>query len=116
MATAWILAIKDKLVRSGEIVPNINSERLRKLNPILCDGIMLLGGRLARAPVSESVRHPVILPLDHHVTELLVGRVLKGTEGDKRSAWIRTKKRTETLCVLLRSCVCWSRTKFGCKG
>ena len=63
-------------MRRGEIVPNINSERLlntelsiityvqgvvfkeesqsslRKLNPILCDGIMLLGGRLARASVS----------------------------------------------------------------
>ena len=76
IGTAWILSIKDKLVRRGEIVPNINSERLlntelsiityvqgvvfkeesqsslRKLNPILCDGIMLLGGRLARASVS----------------------------------------------------------------
>ena len=91
VATAWILATKDKLVRSGEILPNINSERLRKLNPILCDGIMLLGGRLASAPVGESIRHPVILPSDYHVTELLVSHVLKGTEGDKRSARIRTK-------------------------
>ena len=94
-------------MRNGEVVSNINSERLLnaelsiikyvqsvvfkeeikdikthgkvkrqssliKLNPIMCDGIMLLGGRLARAPVSESVRYPVILPSDHHITELIV--------------------------------------------
>ncbi|XP_071479017.1 uncharacterized protein [Diadema antillarum] len=48
------------------------SSRLAKLNPIVHDGVLRVGGRLAKAPLSDDVKHPLILPHDHHVTNLLV--------------------------------------------
>ena len=107
IATAWLLAIKDSLVRGVKPVSGIDSVRmlsaelsiikyvqgvvfaedirdikengkvkrqspLRKLNPMLREGIVLLGGRLARAPVNEKVRYPIILPANHHLTTLII--------------------------------------------
>lgn len=43
-----------------------------KLKPILVEGIMRVGGRLRHAPVSDEVKHPIILPNHHHVTNLVV--------------------------------------------
>ena len=43
---------------------------LRKLNPVLIDGVIRVGGRLEKAQVSFEVKHPVIMPSKHHVTEL----------------------------------------------
>ena len=45
---------------------------LRKLNPVLHDKILRVGGRLERAPLSFDAKHPIILPNKHHVTELLI--------------------------------------------
>ena len=44
---------------------------LRKLCPILIDGILCIGGRLQNAPIPTEVKHPV-LPKKHHVTDLIV--------------------------------------------
>ena len=45
---------------------------LRKLNPVLIDDIICVGGRLERASISFSAKHPVILPNGHHVTDLII--------------------------------------------
>ena len=45
---------------------------LRKLNPILVDGILRVGGRIDMAAIGYQARHPIILPRTHHVTELIV--------------------------------------------
>ena len=45
---------------------------LRKLDPILVDGIIRVGGRIDKAPVCYDVRHPMILPGKHHVTALII--------------------------------------------
>ncbi|XP_006813137.1 uncharacterized protein LOC102800572 [Saccoglossus kowalevskii] len=45
---------------------------LRKLNPKLENGVLHVGGRLVNAPISQQARHPIILPHNHHVTELIV--------------------------------------------
>lgn len=47
-------------------------QKLRSLNPIMEDGILKVGGRLDRAPVSYELRHPAILPSKHQITELLI--------------------------------------------
>ena len=49
------------------------SSRLFNLNPILDDrGILRIGGRLRNSPEPYDVKFPIILPGDHHVSELLV--------------------------------------------
>lgn len=45
---------------------------LRKLNPIIQDGVLRVGGRLENALIPESQKHPIILPGNHHATELLL--------------------------------------------
>ena len=45
---------------------------LRKLCPILIDGILCVGGRLQNAPIPTEVKHPVLLPKKHHITDLIV--------------------------------------------
>ena len=42
---------------------------LRKLWPTLTDCV---GGRLQNAPIPTEVKHPVLLPKKHHVTDLIV--------------------------------------------
>ena len=45
---------------------------LCKLNPILDDGLLRVGGRLQHAPIDVNAKHPYILPNKHHLTDLIV--------------------------------------------
>ena len=45
---------------------------LFKLNPVLVDGTIRVGGRLQNARVSFDQKHPIILPHSHHVTDLVI--------------------------------------------
>ena len=45
---------------------------LRRLNPILENGILRVGGRLNYSCYEYSIRHPIILPKLHHVSELII--------------------------------------------
>ncbi|KAJ8049157.1 hypothetical protein HOLleu_01772 [Holothuria leucospilota] len=51
---------------------NPGLSQFRKLRPILFDGIIRVGGRLRRAPISDEVKHPTVLPNRHHVTNLVI--------------------------------------------
>ena len=55
---------KNKVFRSG---------RLYRLDPILSpDGVLLVGGRLQRAPLPMASRHQMILPGSHHIVDLII--------------------------------------------
>ena len=43
-----------------------------KLNPVIVDGILRVGGRLSQAPLPSNARCPIILPSSSHLTELLI--------------------------------------------
>ena len=43
-----------------------------KLNPQVHDGLLRVGGRIGHAPLSYDLKHPVILPYKHHVTDLII--------------------------------------------
>ena len=45
---------------------------LRKLNPVIFNGVICVEGRLERASIELSVKHPMILPAKHHVTDLVI--------------------------------------------
>jgi len=46
---------------------------LYKLNPVVhSDGLLRVGGRIAKAPLDYSLKHPLILPSTDHVTRLIV--------------------------------------------
>ncbi|XP_013403245.1 uncharacterized protein LOC106168647 [Lingula anatina] len=48
------------------------SRSLYKLDPFLEDGVLRVGGRLARANIPEHTKHPIILPRKCHVTTLVI--------------------------------------------
>ena len=43
-----------------------------KLDPVLENGLLRVGGRLEHAPIENDAKHPIILPKKHHVTKLLI--------------------------------------------
>ena len=45
---------------------------VNKLNPILKEGLLKVGGRLTNASVDDEAKHPVILPSKHPVTDMII--------------------------------------------
>lgn len=45
---------------------------LRKLNPVLHNRLLRVGGRLEKASLPFDAKHPIIIPNKHHITDLLV--------------------------------------------
>lgn len=45
---------------------------LRKLSPLILEGVICVGGRLDRASLGLSAKHPMILPSEHHITDLII--------------------------------------------
>ena len=48
------------------------SRPISKLNPVLVEGILRVGGRLEKAPIDYNARHPIMLPNSSHFTNLLI--------------------------------------------
>ena len=48
------------------------SSHICKLDPNLSRGVICVGGRLQRSPISEEAKHPAILPKLHHVSDLII--------------------------------------------
>ena len=48
------------------------SKPLIKCNPFVLDGILRVGGRLMHSDLPLAERHPIILPYDHHITQLII--------------------------------------------
>ena len=45
---------------------------IRDLSPILLNDLLCVGGRLQNSSLPISAKHPIILPYDHPVTNLLI--------------------------------------------
>ena len=98
---------------------NLNVKKcssLYRLDPYLDeDGILRVGGRLRRASVSTSVKHPVILPRRSHVTDLVLrfchektkhqGSGMTHNEVRQRGFWIIGG--TSVVSYLIWQCVSW---------
>ena len=54
------------------IADNSRLSSLRKLNPIVVDGVIRVGGRLHWADVNFDEKHPLIIPSNSHVTTLII--------------------------------------------
>jgi len=61
-----------RLSRVGSSFGKCCHSSLRKLRPIMVQGVLRVGGRLQNSGLSVDQRHPAILPARHHVTGLIV--------------------------------------------
>ena len=106
-------------------LPKMTSKHssIRKLNPIMMDGLMRVGGRLQRSHLSLDIKHPIILPNDHNITELIIMHFhqVEGHCGIQHTlAAVRTKfwiiKGHATVRRVLNNCrVCRIRFATGSK-
>jgi hypothetical protein len=55
---------KEQLVR--------RNSPLRKFSPVLHDGLLVVGGRMAHAAVPYSAKHPMILPHSHRLSQMII--------------------------------------------
>ncbi|XP_055018962.1 uncharacterized protein LOC129411624 [Boleophthalmus pectinirostris] len=61
----------------GECVKR--TSHLYRLNPILDNGLMRVGGRLSRSALPAETKHPVILAKDLHISNLILRHIHQGT-------------------------------------
>jgi len=45
---------------------------MSKLSPFIDDGVLRVGGRLSKASICYDAMHPIILPNNHHFTDLMI--------------------------------------------
>ena len=55
------------------------SSPLSKLNPVLIDSVLRVGGRSSKSALPEETKFPIILPKKSHVTELILEDVHRST-------------------------------------
>ena len=63
-------SIELTLLRKNKTLPKISS--LYKLDPIIVDNVLRVGGRLHEADLDYDLKHPIILPEDSHLTTLII--------------------------------------------
>ena len=64
--------LKESTGRNNETNEVRKSSSLVKLNPVVKDGLIRVGGRLQQARIDGDAQHPIILPKTHHVVDLLI--------------------------------------------
>ena len=52
--------------------PTKRSSSICKLDPVLENGLIHVGGHLHQAPIESDAKHPVILPRKHHIIKLII--------------------------------------------
>ena len=91
------------------------SQSLNRLDLVLVDGVIRVGGRLEKAPIDHASRHPIVLPLHHHVTGLII-RFYHQQEGHMGQEQVLAKMRQEFWVVHGRSAVRRQLSKcFECR-
>ena len=50
----------------------LRKSSIRRLNPLDEEGVLTVGGRLHRSDLSLEERHPILIPKNDHVSQLLI--------------------------------------------
>lgn len=61
------------------------SRQSSRLDPVLNDGLLRVGGRLSKAAMPEDIKHPLILSKDQHISPLILKHVHKNLGQSGRS-------------------------------
>ena len=102
----------NSLVQDGR--PIKKSSSICKLNPIMMEGILRVGGRLARSSLDVDSKHQIIIPKNHRVSALIINHyhTLSGHSGReyvlallRRRYWI-THGNSAVRTVLTRCVEC----------
>ncbi|XP_060861884.1 uncharacterized protein LOC132938914 [Metopolophium dirhodum] len=81
-AESWILkrvqceAFPEEVRALRENKELLTRSKLKCLNPYMKDGLILVGGRLNNSDCLETRKHPIVLPANHKVTQLIFKQTL----------------------------------------
>ena len=67
------------LLQTGKSDLLVKTSKLASLNPVLIEGVLRVGGRIGKAPLSTDLKHPIIIPADSHIAELIIRDVHEKT-------------------------------------
>ncbi|PIK33816.1 hypothetical protein BSL78_29367 [Apostichopus japonicus] len=93
---------------------NVSStSKLFTLNPFIQDGMIRVGGRLRKSMLSLNEKHPVVLPKNGHMTELIIAHCHSLTKHQGRGQTINEIRRqgywilggSKTVATFTRKCV-----------
>lgn len=59
-----------EVLKVGDNLPS--SSPLFRVDPVLDQGLLRVGGRLKKSTLCQGLKHPLILPKDHHITKLII--------------------------------------------
>ena len=92
----------------GDVRAVKKSSSIVKLDPILVNGILRVGGRLHHSSISSEARHPAILPKHHYISNLIAQHYhrISGHSGLEHTLSLLSSKDTglfkqESPCVAL---------------
>ena len=60
-----------KHIRNNSPLPN-DSSKLEQLNPIISENVLKVNCRLKHSNLPTELKHPIILPSDHHITQIII--------------------------------------------
>ena len=59
-----------KQIRNNSPIPN--NSKPQQLNPIISENVLKVNGRLKHSNLPTELKHPIILPSDHHITQIII--------------------------------------------
>ena len=83
---------KEDVILVSEGKPVKRNSKLRKLDPMMTNGILRIGGRLSRSDLAYDTKHPIIMPKESHVSLLLLEHAHKSTGHLGRNAMIANSR------------------------
>ena len=52
--------------------PVPNNSKFQQLNPIISENVLKVNRRLKHGNLPTELKHPIILPSDHHITQIII--------------------------------------------
>ena len=59
-----------KQIRNNSPIPN--NSKPQQLNPIISENVLKVNGRLKHSNLPTELKHPIILPSDHYITQIII--------------------------------------------
>ena len=59
-----------KHIHNNSPVPN--NRKLQQLKPIISENVLKVNGRLKHSNLQIKLKHPIILPSDHHIIQIII--------------------------------------------
>ena len=93
-------------------------QSMEKLSPVKMDGLIVVGGRLFNSPIDVYAKHQILLPANHHITDLIIrhfhlhsghGGIERTLAETRQKYWI-TKGRS-LIRKIIRNCMTCQRYK-----